>query len=120
MSVAGTSRFHGLRWVRIMAVHGSEGVWQMDGTEGMLDDLPVPEALAARLDAWQRVYDDHDDLDEDAPGLDVAGFAAEGLGIARAVKAALPDWTVVYHDEAAAAAGARREEVEYEIPHGTR
>ena len=92
----GTSRFHGLRWVRLMAVYGSEGVWQMDGTEGALDDLPVPRALRDRIDAWQASYDEHDDMDEDAPALDAPRFAAEGLALARDLKAALPDWTVVY------------------------
>ena len=115
MSGSGTSRFHGLRWVRIMAVYGSDGVWQMDGTEGVLDDLPVPRSLRDRLDAWQTIYDAHDEMDEDAPRLDVPAFAAEGRAIARAVKAALPDWTVVYHDEAASRAGRPRHEVETEI-----
>lgn len=114
--MTGTSRFHGLRWVRIMAVYGSEGVWQMDGTEGVLDDLPVPRALRDRLDAWQAVYDDHDDMDEAAPKLDVARFAAEGLAIARAVKAALPEWTVVYHDESRSVRGGGRDACEAEIP----
>lgn len=116
--MTGTSRFHGLRWLRIMAVYGSEGVWQMDGTEGMLDDLPVPRALRDRLDAWQAVYDEHDDMDEDAPKLDLDAFAAEGLAIARAVKAALPDWTVIYHDEAKSARGLPRAACESEIATG--
>lgn len=111
----GRSRFHGLRWVRIMALFGSEGVWQMDGTEGMLDDLPVPAALRDRIEAWQSHYDEHDDMDEDAPDLDVERFAAEGLAIARAVKAALPDWTVVYHDEARARRGLPRAACEAEV-----
>ncbi len=111
----GTSRFHGLRWLRIMAVYGSEGVWQMDGTEGVLDDLPVSKALRDRLDAWQAVYDEHDDMDDAAPRLDVDRFAAEGLAIARAVKAALPDWTVIYHDEAKSVQGLPREACESEI-----
>ena len=111
----GTSRFHGLRWVRLMAVYGSEGVWQMDGTEGMLDDLPVPPALRDRIDAWQAFYDEHDDMDEEAPVLDVARFAADGLAIARAVKAALPDWTVIYHDEAKSKRGLPRGACESEI-----
>ena len=111
----GTSRFHGLRWGRVMAVYGSEGVWQMDGTEGMLDDLPVPPALRDRIEAWQALYDAHDDMDEEAPVLDVARFAAEGLALARAVKAALPDWTVIYHDEAKSKRGLAREACETEI-----
>lgn len=49
----------------------------MDGTEGMLDDLPVPTALRDRIDAWQAVYDEHDDMDEDAPA-DADRFAADG------------------------------------------
>ena len=114
--MTGTSRFHGLRWLRIMAVYGSEGVWQMDGTEGMLDDLPVSKALRDRLDAWQAIYDEHDDMDEDAPKLDLNAFAAEGLAIARTVKAALPDWTVIYHDEAKSARGLPRAACESEIP----
>ena len=113
--MTGTSRFHGLRWVRIMAVFGSEGVWQMDGTEGALDDLPVPKALRDRLDAWQAAYDDHDDMDEAAPRLDVARFSAEGFAIARAVKAALPDWTVMYHDEAKALRGLPHADCESEV-----
>lgn len=112
----GTSRFHGLRWVRLMAVYGSEGVWQMDGTEGMLDDLPVPAALRDRIDAWQAVYDEHDDMDAEAPALDVDHFAADGLAIARAIKAALPDWTVIYHDEAKSKRGLPRDACESEIP----
>ena len=114
--MSGTSRFHGLRWVRIMAVYGSEGVWQMDGTEGVLDDLPVPVSLRDRLDAWQSVYDEHDDMDDDAPKLDAERFAAEGLAIARAVKAALPDWRVIYFDEAKALRGLGRDACESEVP----
>ena len=110
------SRFHGLRWVRLMAVFGSEGVWQMDGTEGLLEDLPVPAALRARIEAWQAQYDDHDDMDADAPALDAERFGAEGLALAKAVKAALPDWTVVYHDEARSARGLPRPDCEVEIP----
>jgi len=35
--------------------------------------------------------------------IDLDAFAAEGRAIARAVKAELPDWSIVYFDEAAAA-----------------
>jgi hypothetical protein len=35
--------------------------------------------------------------------IDLDAFAAEGRAIARMVKAELPDWSVVYFDEAAAA-----------------
>ena len=81
----------------------------------MLDDLPVAAALRDRIDAWQSVYDEHDDMDEDAPVLDVARFAAEGLAIARSLKAALPDWTVIYHDEAKSKRGLPGAACEFEI-----
>ena len=35
--------------------------------------------------------------------IDLEAFAAEGRAIARAVKAELPDWSIVYFDEAEAA-----------------
>ena len=35
--------------------------------------------------------------------IDLEAFAAEGRAIAHAVKAELPDWSIVYFDEAAAA-----------------
>ena len=54
-------------------------------------------------------------MDEAAPKLDVARFADEGLAIALSLKAALPDWTVVYHDESKAARGLPRDACEGEI-----
>ena len=54
-------------------------------------------------------------MDADAPPLDAERFAADGLVLARALKAALPDWTVVYHDEAKSRAGLPRGECEHEV-----
>jgi hypothetical protein len=51
--------------------------------------------------------------------IDLDTFAAEGCAIARAVKAELPGWSVVYFDEAAAARAKYQgtpEEFEVEIP----
>jgi hypothetical protein len=64
-----------------------------------IDDLPVSKELRDRIMEWQDWYersplymtDEWDDLDI---------FSAEGEAIARAVKAELPDWTIVYHHEA--------------------
>lgn len=103
----------GTRWVRIMYDYGADGVWDIEGASTVADDLPITPALAARLRAWQAVYDDHDELD--GPPLDHAPFAAEGLAIARAVKAELPNWTVVYFDESRAGRGLPRSAFEYEI-----
>lgn len=105
------------KWVRILADSSAEGVWEIGGGGTTADALPVPAALIQRIRAWQAWYD----RDEDKWGLfrgDVVAFSAEGLAIARAVKAALPDWTVVYLDSAAAERaeeGGPRAAFEYEV-----
>jgi hypothetical protein len=76
----------------------ADGVWDVEGASSCADDLPITLALVARIRAWQDWYDR--DYDEEDGPFDRAAFAAEGLAIARAVKAELPDWTVLYLDEA--------------------
>ena len=92
------------QWVRILADDRADGVWNRHGISGYPEDLPISADLVARIQAWQKWYDDAADeaYEHDPPfkTLDVISFAAEGLAIAHAVKAALPDWTVVYFDEA--------------------
>lgn len=96
------------RWVRVMAEFGEDGVWMVDGSSGLAEELPVPETVLQRLRAWQ---DWHDRLDfayskrytdekmyweafEDAP-LDE--FNAEGEAITQTLRDALPgDWKVVH------------------------
>ncbi len=91
------------RWVRIMCDVFCDGVWHKDGCAGDADGLPIPTTLIERIRRWQATYDILHDRSFDAgkyraePGF--IPFAAEGLEIARAVKAALPDWTVIYFDE---------------------
>lgn len=46
-------------------------------------------------------HNTHRDHGPDGLRFDVETFSAERRAIAQAVKAALPDWTAVYHDEAA-------------------
>ena len=108
------------RAVRIMCDYCAEGVWGINsGGAWSVEELPVSQPLRSRILAWQKWHDSQDaTLDRD-PSFDVDGFTAEGLAIARAVKGALPDWTVVYFDEAAcqwAERGAPRWLFEYEIP----
>jgi len=92
------------RWVRVMADYSSEGLWHKDGCAAAAEDLPVSEALSARLRAWCDLYEESTEyLPVDHPDrkpFDVAAFAAEGREIAKAIKAELPDWTVIYLDEA--------------------
>lgn len=89
------------RWVRIMADTAAEGVWDCRGTSGCADELPIPADLVERLLRWQ-VWYDRSEADEGGfdPAFDLDAFSAEGLAIAHAIKAALPDWTVLYFDEA--------------------
>lgn len=99
---------HREKWVRIMADYGAEGIWDKRGFSREPESIPLSCELSTRVYAWQDWYDRQctDYLPENQ--LDVVAFAAEGLAIARAVKAALPDWTIIYFDEARLAE-ARRE-----------
>ena len=84
--------------LHLMADYGAAGVWDHDGAPLDPAKLPLTPKLRARLARWcerfQKSFETEIDLD---------AFAAEGRAIARAVKAELPDWSVVYFDEAAAA-----------------
>jgi hypothetical protein len=97
-----------------MADYGAAGVWDHDGTPLDPAKLPLSAKLRERLARWcgrfQKSFDTEIDLD---------AFATEGRAIAHAVKAVLPDWSIVYFDEAEAArAGYRgaRNAFEIEIP----
>lgn len=94
------------KWVRIMADYGTEGspVWSQDGTLEDIGELPVSSGLRAALEGWVNWYDcdsDNHDLHNDSTTpWDVVAFASVGLTLARLVKRSLPDWTVIYFDEA--------------------
>jgi hypothetical protein len=86
------------RHLHLMADYGSAGVWDHDGNSLDPAKLPLSPKLRARLSRWcarfQKSFETEIDLD---------AFAAEGRAIARAVKAGLPGWSIVYFDEAEAA-----------------
>jgi hypothetical protein len=109
------------RWVRIMCDYAADGVWDKEGLPAFAEDLPVSPSLRAMLKAWQDWYE-HCDLNEPDPEVfDLAAHSVMGLCVARLVKRALPDWTVIYYDECRAGhmrlAGrdGPRSEFEYEI-----
>lgn len=107
------------RWVRIMCDYSCDGVWDIEGRACGAEDLPISPSLIARIRRWQAHYEAIEDA-VDAEGrsyreCDWTAFSQEGLAIARAVKAALPDWTVIYFDEARAAIGGAPSGYEYEI-----
>ncbi|MCU0837152.1 MAG: hypothetical protein MUE49_00330 [Rhodospirillales bacterium] len=90
--------------VRIVADYGSNGYILVDEAARAFATLPVDDDLLARLARWADAYDAHCDplAYEDVSGkrFDFVAFSATGLAIARAVKRALPHWTVTYFDEA--------------------
>ncbi len=92
------------RWVLVMGEFGSEGIWEKDGCEGAVENLPVSKDLQQRLYNWNLKYDaiqwahDEPEVEPDEPP-DWREFSAQGLALAKEVKAALPDWTVMYFDE---------------------
>ena len=116
--------------VRLMAAYGSEGVWNADGEEALVDDLPIDPELAGRLQEWQEAFDALEDRTAESDGPAGAALRAarskkaeerlglpravaalraawsklaeDGLALARALKQALPDWTVLYVDPALA------------------
>jgi hypothetical protein len=113
------------RFVRVMGDYCTSGLW--DWTGAMMDpsDLPVTDALRARIadwvyrflsvsDSWIPGYADNFARIRLHDGM-LAQFADDGLAIARAIKAHLPDWTVVYHDENLACRTADRLVYQYEI-----
>lgn len=110
------------KWVRVMCDYWTEAVWAKNGEPAEAIHLPISVALLTRLLEWQEWYDRECPYDDDRPWA-VDAFSAEGEAIARALKAELPEWTVVYFHEAKAAriaaAGrdADRSTFEYEILH---
>jgi hypothetical protein len=89
--------------VRIVADYFSPGYLLADDAARRFSTLPVDEAIRERLAAWSaRFEQDCDPQDfEDVSGkrFDFVAFAREGLELAKAVKRALPDWTVLYWDD---------------------
>jgi hypothetical protein len=88
--------------VRIVADYMSPGYVLADDEARRFESLPVDGDLLDRVVAWSARYERCDPKAyEDPCGMrfDFVAFAAEGLGLAKAVKRALPRWTVLYWDE---------------------
>lgn len=86
-------------WVRIMCDYCADPVWARGGGNCDLESLPVSPGLIDRLRAWARLYKGKSSSTGVLNWRHRRQFSEEGLAIAEAVKAELPDWTVVYHDE---------------------
>jgi hypothetical protein len=88
--------------VRILADYCSPGYQLACDQARAFRTLPVDDDLLDRLAEWAGRFETCDPRDfEDVSGarFDFVAFAAEGLEIARAVKRALPHWTVLYWDD---------------------
>lgn len=90
------------RWVRVMADYLSTGLWGPSGASVEVERVPMSDALKARLAEWCDWYEFNEDyLPAEARkhAFDHEKFSAAGLELAKAIKAELPDWTIVYFDE---------------------
>jgi hypothetical protein len=85
------------RNLHLMADYGAAGVWDHDGNPLDPARLPLSDKLRTRLARWCARFEKSFEAE-----IDLEAFAAEGRAIARAVKAELPDWSIVYFDEAEA------------------
>ena len=86
------------RHLHLMADYGTPGVWDHDGNPLDPTKLPLSPKFRARLARWTARFEKSFDGE-----IDLDAFAAEGRAIARAIKAELPGWAIVYFDEAEAA-----------------
>lgn len=109
------------KWVRIMCDYDADGVWDRGGGACAADDLPVDANIVTMIRGWQAWYEHNDPSDPHrmTRWVDNAAHAAFGLFIARSVKRALPDWTVIYFDGGKPTKdwqlGQPRDHFEYEI-----
>ena len=82
----------------LMADYGAAGVWDQVGKPLDPAKLPLSAKLRERLARWCDRFQESFDAE-----IDLDSFAVESRAIARAIKAELPTWSIVYFDEAAAA-----------------
>lgn len=80
-----------------MADYCSDGVWKHGGGMMSLDGLPVSLPLKDAINAWLFWF--HHDENTSRP-LGRLAFSDMGRYLAHSIKRELPDWTVVYFDEA--------------------
>jgi hypothetical protein len=83
------------RQERLMADYGTAGVWDHNGPALDLARLPRGHGRGWRAHGRFQASFDRE--------INLEAFAAEGRAIAHVVKAELPDWSIVYFDEAVAA-----------------
>jgi hypothetical protein len=85
------------KYVCLMADFCSSGVWNEDGVSMCISEVPMHFWLKQMIDDWQAWYD----REAGSTDFDVTTFSKHGYALAVKLKQNLPDWTVVYFDEAA-------------------
>lgn len=85
------------KYLKLMADYCSSGFWNSEGCNLHESEVPVHYWLKQMVDDWQALYDAHS-LDDD---FDVKAFSKQGYALAVKIKQNLPDWDIVYFDEAA-------------------
>lgn len=107
------------KWVRVMCDYCADGLWAKDGCAVSSDELPVSRGTRALLREWQDWFEAFSEsyipAEERTKSFDVAAFSDFGKIIAHKIKDELPDWTVIYFDEAKSEFSADRSTFEYEI-----
>ena len=92
------------KMIKVMAEYTTRGLWDgFDGpplTDEEISELNLDMFVLNRLKKWTDWYEDNDDWSDESLGdFDYAAFATEGLAIAQAIKARLPEFTIWYFDE---------------------
>jgi hypothetical protein len=85
-------------WVRLMWDYDSDGIWDIDGRGCSVDDLPIPQHLRRMILGWAAWSDFPPGSGPESDWFDHKAHSAFGWFIARLLKRALPDWSVVYFD----------------------
>ena len=86
-------------YIKIMAEQGGASpVWNINGSNMEIEDYPLAPEIARRLQEWNAKYAAFDFFN-DGDLFNYEGFAKEGEQIARHIKAAHPDWQVMYFNE---------------------
>lgn len=83
------------KWVRVMTDYCADPVWDKDGCNAPIEDLPVSDDLRSRLSVWEDWFDLRH---SDSPIPNYEEFVDTGFRLAAEVKRQLPEWTVIYHD----------------------
>lgn len=92
-----------LKWLKVMADYSSCGLWEQEGCEATLDEIPLTYFTKTRLSHWCGMFELNDDYmpekERRKPEFPLEFFAMWGEILARQIKKELPDWTIIYFND---------------------